>query len=81
LECNIRQARKKTIVGVIGRDYDENVFATMSTTIPFIIDPTVAKAVRAWKVVKLCRDLGIQRIIIEEDALKIVYALWLEGCP
>jgi hypothetical protein len=47
----------------------------ITTTIPFITDPTVAKVVVAWKGVAFCRTLGFQRVIFEGDALEIVNAL------
>lgn len=47
----------------------------MATVVPFIIDPTTAEAVAAWKAVAFCSDLGFQLVIFEGDALEIVNAL------
>lgn len=46
----------------------------------FYNDPTVVEAVAAWKAIKFGKDLKIQRIIVKVNALKIVYALWQDGC-
>jgi len=72
-------------VGVVVRDEDNFVEATMAKTIHFITDPTVAEAVAAWQVVQFCGELRFQRAIFEGDSLIVVLALrqdsscWL-GC-
>ena len=62
--------------GIIVRDYERNILATMCTTKSFIIDPTVAVVVAAWKAVKF----GRKRVIVEGYTLKIVNMLRKEDC-
>jgi hypothetical protein len=40
-----------------------------------MFDPTITEAVAVWKTIEFYRDLEIQRVIVEENALKIVHAL------
>lgn len=60
---------------MIVRDELGLVLASMGTTIPFITDPTVAKAMAAWKAVAFGSDLGFQRVNLEGNALEIVNVL------
>jgi hypothetical protein len=55
-------------VWVIVRDQEENVLASVCSLKHFIVDPTVAEAYVAWKVMKFSRDLGMLNIMLEEDA-------------
>lgn len=55
---------KKMGVKFMPKDFGGQV---LSTIVPFIIDPTVSKVMAAWKVVKLCKDMGFQQIIMEGD--------------
>lgn len=48
--------------------------------VSFIIDPTVAEAVVAWKAVNFYNDLSFHKVIFEGDALIIVNAL-RKGAP
>lgn len=41
----------------------------------YIFNPTVIEAFVAWKVVEFSRDLELQHVIMEGDALKIVQDL------
>jgi hypothetical protein len=36
-------------VGIIDRDHEVNVLATMCSTKPFIVDPTIVEGYGAWK--------------------------------
>jgi hypothetical protein len=54
-------------VGII-KDHERKVLATKCSS---IINPTVTKAFATYIVVEFDRDLGIQNIILEDDALKI----------
>lgn len=69
---------KKMGVRVIATYCEGNVLVTMCTIVPFIIDSTIAEAVAAWKAVEFYRNLGILRLILEDDALEVVHTLWQE---
>lgn len=53
-------------------DAGGSVLAAMCTFLPYITDPTTAKAVSLWKAVSTSVDLGFQRLHMEGDALTIV---------
>jgi hypothetical protein len=42
---------------------------------PYIIDPIVAETVAVWKGVELCRDIGFPHIMLEGDALELIFYL------
>ncbi len=52
LDCN----NKKMGLGVVVRDYAGEVQAVLSTTVHYIIDPSVAEALVIWKAVSFCSD-------------------------
>jgi hypothetical protein len=62
-------------VGVIIKNSEGAVLASLCTTVPFISNPTIVEAIAAWKAANLCYDLGFQRVIMEGDALVVVQAL------
>lgn len=74
-DATIDGHNKKMEVRVIIRDAEGFVRASMCTSVLYIIDPTVAEAVAAWKAITLVCELGFQRVLFEGDALKIVLAL------
>jgi hypothetical protein len=53
--------------------------ATKCSSKLYIINPTVTEAFATYIVVEFDRDLRIQNIILEDDALKIGDALQKEG--
>lgn len=67
--------KKQMGVGIIARDHEDKVKASLYTIRPYIFDPTTAEAVAVWKVVEFNRDLGFQNIMLERDALEILFAL------
>lgn len=64
---------------VIASDARGLVVASMCGTIPFIIDPTIAEAVAAWKAIVFYCEQGFQRLILEGDALEIVQVFGRRG--
>jgi hypothetical protein len=66
-------------VGMVLRDDTGCVLAALSSFIPSVSDPTVAKALALWKTVAVCIDLGVQRLHLEGDALEVVQALQHQG--
>jgi hypothetical protein len=76
---HIDNKNKKIGVGMIARDAKGIILASMCTLVPFIIDPTVAEAMAAWKAAVFCRESGFSRVYLESDALEIVQALHWEA--
>jgi len=62
-------------VGVIARDAEGFLLASMCATLPFITDPIVIEARAIWKTVIFYGDLRLQWVNIEGDALEILQAL------
>lgn len=47
----------------------------MCSSKSYITDQTVTEGLTTWKLVKFCRDLSLQDVIIERDAMKVIQAL------
>jgi ribonuclease HI len=69
---------KRMGMGIIARDHEGYVLASMCSIKQFIVDPAVAEAYAALKAVEFCCDLGLWNILLEGDALEIVNALLLD---
>lgn len=57
-------------IGVIVKDCSREVLATFSAFKMFIIDPIDAKIFAAPKATIFCRELGLQSIKLEGNALR-----------
>jgi ribonuclease HI len=66
-------------VGLVLRDHSEQVLAARCMTHPYVFDPTIAEAFAARCGMRLCRELGLQRVIFEGDSLEVVSALQREA--
>lgn len=66
-------------VGIIAQDLAGTIVAAMCSSRPYIIDPTIAEALGAWKTAELSCTLGLRQIEVEGDALEVVTSLQREG--
>jgi len=62
-------------VGVIARDYSGHVKAALCSTLPFVLDPIVAKSLRARRALEFGRCLGFSSIVLEGDAKGVIMGL------
>lgn len=62
-------------VALVLRDHSGQLLAARRATLPYISDPTIAEALAVTQGLQLCRDLGVQRIIVEGDSLEIISAI------
>jgi ribonuclease HI len=67
--------RKMIGMGAIVRNSDGKVMAMVCDTMILIQDPVLAEALAAKRAVELCLSLGIRKIILEGDSLRVVHAL------
>lgn len=74
-DAAVDETKKLMGVSIIVWDHKGQVLATICSSKPYITNPTIVEAHAAWKVEKFGTDLGLQNIIIEGDALKIVQNL------
>ena len=70
---------EKMGVEAIIRYYKKNVLTSVHYSEPYIFNPTVVEAFATWQMVELSRNLTLQHVIIERDALEVVCALWNKG--
>lgn len=55
----IDKTKKKKHVGVIVKDHEGKVLATMCSSKPYITDLIVVHAYAIWKAVEFSKDLGL----------------------
>jgi ribonuclease HI len=65
-------------IGIVVRDYEGHVIAARSVTIMGNLEPIAAEALAAFQATNFSKDLGLQHIILEGDALQVVKAV---NCP
>ena len=78
-DAALDERRQRMGFGVIARDHEGKVIATMSGSLPNISCPSVAEALGAWKLVGMCLSLNFSKIILKGDALEVVNALKKDG--
>jgi ribonuclease HI/exonuclease III len=66
-------------IGAIIRDEFGSVIAALSRTVNARMDPVTAEATAALHAVELCRDVGVQDLILEGDSLTVVKAIASRG--
>jgi ribonuclease HI len=62
-------------IGVILRDCNGEVLATLSAPKEYITAPDIAEATATLRAVYFCQELGFHQVILEGDALLVVQAL------
>lgn len=70
---------KKMGIGVIERDYVGEVLATLMAPKPYITDLVVAETMAALAAAVFTRDVGLQKVELESDAIQVVQALVERG--
>ncbi|XP_042974848.1 uncharacterized protein LOC122306483 [Carya illinoinensis] len=71
-------SRSKVGIGVIVRDSEGLVIASLCSSITLNPNPMLGEAVAALRATILCAELGLTQIIIEGDALNVVQAVQSE---
>ena len=66
-------------IGVIARDHHRSAIVMLCASKEYISNPTMAKAVAAWRAVELACRLDLHGIMLEGDSLDIVQALPKNG--
>jgi ribonuclease HI len=62
-------------IGLVIRDSSGKVYAAASHVVDFLIDPIVGESMAALKVVEFCKNMGLDRIMVEGDSLQVVNAI------
>jgi ribonuclease HI len=62
-------------IGIIARNSQGEVVASMSAPKCYIIALDIAGAVAALRAITFCRELGFTRVVLEGDAIQIVQVL------
>ena len=79
-DAAISKREQRMGMGFLARNSAGQVLASYCATKPYIVDPGIAEAVSAWKMIEVAVSLGFQSVIFEGNSLEIVQALRNEGC-
>jgi hypothetical protein len=79
-DATIDVKQQKMVIGIIARDHAGAVLVAVSASRPHVTDPTIAKAIAAWKMVDVCISLGFPKVLLEGDSLEVVNSLQSDGC-
>ncbi|XP_040987657.1 uncharacterized protein LOC121235374 [Juglans microcarpa x Juglans regia] len=62
-------------IGVIVRNLEGSVMASLCSSMDLIPDPLLGEAVAAQRISSFCAELGLQHIVLEGDSLSVVKAI------
>lgn len=62
-------------IGLVIKDSSGNVYATASHVVDFLTNTIVEESMAALKAVEFCKNMGLDRIMVEGDSLQVVNAI------
>ncbi|XP_035540209.1 uncharacterized protein LOC118344201 [Juglans regia] len=62
-------------IGIIVRDNNGNVLASMTSQRRYIVSPFLAECNAMWRAMELCKKLGFQEVSFEGDARSVIEAV------
>ncbi|XP_018813588.2 uncharacterized protein LOC108985665 [Juglans regia] len=71
-DASVDQVQSRMGVGVVIRNWEGSVTATLRSSRCIFLDAKLAEAMAALRAVLLCKQLGISRVLLEGDALNVV---------
>lgn len=74
-DAAVNVERQMMGLGIIGRVHTGNILMAFTNCRRFLINPTSAEALVAWKMAEIYVRLGFTEVILEDDSLEVVQAL------
>ncbi|KAF5477039.1 hypothetical protein F2P56_003718 [Juglans regia] len=74
-DAAIDKGNSRLGIGVIVRNSEGSVMASLCSSMDLILDPLLGEAVAARRASSFCVELGLQHIILEGDSLSVVKAI------
>ncbi|XP_035551702.1 uncharacterized protein LOC118349877 [Juglans regia] len=74
-DAAIDKGNSRLGIGVIVRNSEGSVMASLCSSMDLIPDPLLGEAVAARRASSFCAELGLQHIILEGDSLSVVKAI------
>jgi len=62
-------------IGLVIKDFNGKVYAAASHVVDFLTDPIVRESMAALKAVEICKNMRLDKIMVEGDSLKVVNAI------
>ncbi|XP_042939343.1 uncharacterized protein LOC122274364 [Carya illinoinensis] len=59
-------------IGLVARDHEGSILATKKLSVPSLAEPVLAEALGAFHAASMARELGLNSVMLEGDALQIV---------
>jgi ribonuclease HI len=70
-DTSVDRDRCKMGMGLVVRDHAGQLIAALCASKDHITDPTSAEALAASKAAELCHRLGLEKVILEGDAVEV----------
>lgn len=74
-DAHVDMINRRIGIGVLVRDYIGEVLATLLAKKKYTTDPIVPKAIATLRAIVFIRELRVQNVKLDGDALQIVHAL------
>jgi hypothetical protein len=74
-DASLNKMSRNMSVGVVVRNDQGQVVATLAKVLPFIDDSTTVEVVATWQAVNLCASRGLHHVVVEGDFKIVVIAL------
>lgn len=71
-DASFQQTTKKSVQGVLIRNYEGLIMGACTYPIDHILDPTMVKVRACLQALQFAEDLGFRRILVEGDALTVI---------
>ncbi|XP_042952278.1 uncharacterized protein LOC122289367 [Carya illinoinensis] len=71
-DAGFKTSTSKMGAGIIIRNFEREVIAALGMPRAPVSDPSVAEANALWRVVVLCKEIGITNAVFEDDARNII---------
>jgi hypothetical protein len=78
-DASIEKNGRKMKVGIVIRDQEGALLVANCITKIGLTNPSVAEAMGAWQSASLINQLGLQKVIVEGDALQVIQDLQKKG--
>ncbi|XP_059434317.1 uncharacterized protein LOC132167380 [Corylus avellana] len=74
-DASVDVSQKRMGMGIAIRDHGGELLAAYCATRDYITDAATAEALTAWQAVEISQSLGLEKVVLEGDAMEVVKVL------
>lgn len=63
------------VLGPLSANSEGSIVGTLRTNRPCLVDPFIAEAMALFHAASFCKELGLNQLIVEGDALQVISLL------